>query len=139
MTIWEKLKQRAANLEKIPDIDREILDYLKAINLFPWVMTGVSCAGHPEEERKDRIGATTSPYVQLFFEDIDEGANFLVKIYKQGVPVLVWISSFRSFSSRVGEIVVCGHPSKQELPEQRETFFTNIITALRKVSNERQD
>jgi len=139
MTIWEKLKQQEANLEEIPDIDREILDYLKAINLLPRVMTGVSCAGHPKEECKDRIGAITSPYVQLFFEDIDEGANFLVNIYKQGVPVLVWISSFRSFSSRIGEIVVCGHPSMQELPEQRERFFTNIITALREVLNEKQN
>lgn len=137
MTTWQKIKQQEANVEEIPDIDREILDYLKTINLLPGVMTGVSCAGHPKEECKGRKGATTYPHVQLFFEEIDRGANFLVEIYKQGAPIIVGMASHGGMGSVV---IYCPHEMQElPLPEQRERLFTNIITTLKGVLNEGQN
>lgn len=131
MTLWAQLKKQEGNVEDIPDIDKEILDYLKAINLLPGIMTGVSCAGHPKQECKGRKGATTSPYVQLFFKDVDEGANFLTEIYKKDAMTMVGIASH----ARIGCVTVYCPETINELPlsEQRERFFTGIITMLRGV------
>lgn len=126
MAKQKTLEEKKAALLGIADIDVEIVDYLALINTFAGVRTGISCAGHLEEECKGRKGATEIPYVQLFFKDTNKGAEFLKEIYKQGYPL---------FTSPWGVTVFSPEDiQKSPLPEQRERFFTIIVATLQRIS-----
>lgn len=126
MATQKTLEEKKAALLGIADIDVEIVDYLALINTFAGVRTGVSCAGHPEEECKGRKGATEIPYVQLFFKDTNKGAEFLKEIYKHGCTL---------FTSPCGVTVFSPEDiQKPPLPEQRERFFTIIVATLQRIS-----
>ncbi|MBA7687152.1 hypothetical protein ES703_95612 [subsurface metagenome] len=128
MATLKTLEEEKTKLLGIADIDVEIVDYLALVNTFAGVETGISCAGHSEEECKGRKGATAIPYVQLFFKDTNKGAEFLKEIYKHGCHL---------FTSPCGVTVFSPQAIHESpLPEQRERFFTIIENTLRRISQE---
>ncbi|MBA7622147.1 hypothetical protein ES703_29519 [subsurface metagenome] len=121
----QKLEQEKARLLATPDIDKEILEYLALINTFPGVETGVSCAGHPKEECKGRKGALTTPYVQLFFRDLEKGARFITQLYKQGPPIFLIVASHQ-----IGWVTIHPVDAPLSLPKIRKELFGRILAAL---------